>query len=358
MFSLLNGLILKPLPYAESAQLDRIYRATPQNPDGNLSAADFLDLQRAKEGHREVAAYGLGDASLSDPGQPAEMARAARATANFFALLGTQPQLGRDFRADEDTPGRDRVVILSQRTWRNRFALDPSVIGRIIRIDGEPHEVIGVLPETFNDWRHLGGVDFFRPLALTAEQSADRTSANLRVIGRRSSDQARAEVSGFIANFGARLAKEFPEANAKTTWRTVPLNRTAVSEDASVIFGMLIGLSGFVLLIACSNLANLLLARTMARAREFAVRAALGASRLQLLRPLIAEVAVAGACGRRLRHLRRDVGARLARACVPPGITANKSSSPLICASWSGPFSHRSSLRWPSALRRPCSRCG
>ncbi len=297
MFSMLNGIILKPLPYAESSQLDRIYRATPQNPDGNLSAADFLDLRRAKEGHREIAAYGMGDASLSEPGQPAEMARAARATANFFALLGTHPQLGRDFHADEAAPGRDRVVILSQRTWRNRFALDPTVIGRTIRVDGEPHEVIGVLPETFNDWRHLGGVDFFRPLALTTEQAADRTGANLRIIGRRSPDQSRAEVSGFIANFGARLAQEFPEANAKTNWRVVSLNRTVVNENGTVIFAMLIGLSGFVLLIACSNLANLLLARTMARAREFAVRAALGASRLQLLRPLIAEALLLAAAG-------------------------------------------------------------
>lgn len=297
MFTLVNGLLLKPLPYAENAQLDRIYRGTPQDPDGGHSPADFLALQRANEGHREVAAYTLGDASLSQPGQPAEMARAARATANLFALLGTQPQLGRDFQLGEDTPGRERVVILSQRTWRNRFALDPTVIGRSVRIDGEPHEVIGVLPQTFNDWRHLGNVDFFRPLALSAEQAADRTSANLRVIGRRSADQSPAAVAGFVANFGARLAKEFPEANAKTTWRIVPLNHTVVSKNATVVFAMLIGLSGFVMLIACSNLANLLLARTMARAREFAVRAALGASRLQLLRPLIAEALLLALAG-------------------------------------------------------------
>lgn len=300
MFSLLNGIMLKPLPYADSTRLDRIYRSTPQDPEGNLSAADFLELQRAKEGYHAVAAYGVSDASLSEPGQPAEMARAVRGTANLFSALGVQPQLGRDFQVGEDTPGRDRVVILSQRTWRNRFALDPRVIGRTIRIDGEPHEVIGVLPETFNDWRHLGGIDFFRPLALTPEQSADRATANFRVIGRRAPDQESAQVNGFIANFGARLAKEFPDANAKTTWRTVALNRTVYGKNAAVIFMMLIGLSGFVLLIACSNLANLLLARTMARAREFAVRAALGASRLQLLRPLIAEavlLALAGAVG-------------------------------------------------------------
>ena len=298
MFSLLNGILFKPLPYTDSAQLDRIYRATPQNPEGSIAAADYLDLLRSNDVYRELGAYTVGDASLSEPGQPAEMARAARATANFFSLLRTQPQLGRDFQPGEDMPGRDRVVILSQRTWRNRFELRTDVIGRTIRIDGEPHQVIGVLPESFNDWRHLGNIDFFRPLALTAEQSADRSGANLRVIGRRSPGQQSSEASGFIANFGARLAKEFPDLHAKTAWRAVPLNTTVASSNAKTTFAMLIGLSGFVLLIACSNLANLLLARTMARAREFAVRAALGASRLQLLRPLIAEsLVLAGAGG-------------------------------------------------------------
>ena len=297
MFSLVNGIMLKPLPYADSEQLDRIYRATPQNPEGNISTADFVDLQRSNDAYHELAAYSVGDASLSEPGQPAELARAARATPNLFSLLRTQPQLGRDFQPAEGTLGQDRVVILSQRTWRNRFELRPDVIGRMIRIDGEPHQVIGVLPESFNDWRHLGNIDFFRPLALTAEQSVDRIGGQLRVIGRRSPAQAPADVAGFIANFGARLAKEFPDLHAKTVWRSVPLNTTVASSNAKTTFAMLIGLSAFVLLIACSNLANLLLARTMARAREFAVRAALGASRLQLLRPLIAESLVLAAAG-------------------------------------------------------------
>jgi predicted permease len=289
MFRLLNGVLFEPLPYTDSAQLDRIYRATAQKREGNISPADFLDLQHAKHGYAAVAAYAPGDASLSEPGRPAEMASAVRATANFFSLLGTQPQLGRDFRSGEDTPGRDHVVILSQRTWQNRFAGNPDIIGRTIRIDGEPHEVIGVMPATFNDWRHLGWVDLFRPLAFNPEQSADRKSTVVRVIARRSSARAPAETENFIANFGARLAADFPEANAASTWRTVALNKTVIDQNGPSILMMLIGLSGFVLLIACSNLANLLLARTMARAREFAVRAALGASRVQLLRPLIAE---------------------------------------------------------------------
>lgn len=301
MFSIVNKLLLKPLPYAESEQLDAIYRVAAQNREGDFSPADFLDLQRAaKERYGDVAAYAEGRASLSEPGYAAEMASAARSTANLLSLLRVQPQLGRDFRVGEDTPGQERVVILSQRTWRNRFGLDPGIIGRTIRIDGEPHEVVGVLPETFNEFRHLGGIDFFRPLALSREQSSNRESRMLKIIGRRGPGSPRADAAGFIANFGARLAKEFPEANAESSWRTVPLDEAVRSRNNPMATLMLVGLSGFVLLIACSNLANLLLARTMARAREFAVRAALGASRLQLLQPVIVEsllLALAGGIG-------------------------------------------------------------
>ena len=289
MFSILNTIMLKPLPYPQSEQLERLDRATPQNPQGRVSPADFLDLRRDVTSYGEVAAYALGDTSLSEPGQPAEVVRAMRVTANLFSLLRVAPQLGRDFLPLEDVPGNDRVVILNQRVWQNRFGGRSDIIGRTIRVDGEPHEIVGVLPAWFNDWRHLGGYDFFRPLALDQRKSADRRTTMLRILGRRASGRTNAESKALIGNFGARLAKDFPEVNGGTTWVPVELNSTAFPKSARQMLAMLIGLSGFVLLIGCSNLANLLLARTMARAREFAVRAALGAARSQLLRPLIAE---------------------------------------------------------------------
>ena len=289
MFSVINGVMLKPLPYAHLLQLDRLYRATAQNSEGNISSADFREFQQIKDGYGDVAAYTPERVSLAESGHPAEMAAAARATANLFSLLGVQPQLGRDFRPGEDTPGRDRVVLLSQRTWQTRFAGSPEIVGRSVRIDGEPHVVIGVLPQSFNDWRFLGSVDFFRPLALTPEQTRDRANANIRLIARRAATMSPENADRFVAAFGTRLAKEFPAVHAEAHWRRVTLQKMAAGPGAARILPLLIGLSGFVLLIACSNLANLLLARTMARAREFAVRAAVGASRLQLLRPLIAE---------------------------------------------------------------------
>jgi putative ABC transport system permease protein len=247
-FSMVNGIFLKPLPYSDSAQLDRIYRATPQNAEGNISPADFRDLQHAENGYGHFAAYTVEDASLSEPGYPAEMTRAGRATANFFSLLGVQPQVGRDFRPGEDAPRSDRVVILSQRTWRNRFELNPNVIGRTIRIDGEPHQVIGVLPATFNDWRHLGGVDFFRPLALDQKKSADRRSTFLRVIGRRSAAYSRADAAIERANYQSGVLRDM-----LTAFAVLGLGLASLG-----IYGVI--------------------ARTMAqRAGEFAIRLALGA---------------------------------------------------------------------------------
>jgi predicted permease len=289
MFSVLDGISLKPLPYADLDRLQQIYRATPQSSQGGLSPADFLALQRASPAYGAVAAHAIARVSLSDPDRPAELALGARATTNLFSLLGVTVQLGRDFLPGEDVPGRTRVVILSQRTWRNRYASAPDIIGRKIRIDGEPHEVIGVLPPSFNDWRHLGYIDFFRPLELTPAFATDRQTTSLDVIGRPRSTLSLTDASAWLANFGARLAREFPAANAAATWRVVPLQSTVVGSSGRPTLLLLVGLSGFVLLIACSNLANLLLARTMSRAREFAVRGALGASRLQLLRPLVAE---------------------------------------------------------------------
>ena len=301
MFSVLNGVLLKPLPYPDLAQLDAIYRTTAQSPAGSVSPADFRDLQREMGGYGEIAAYAYANMSLAEPGQPAEMPRSILVTPNFFSTLGIRSQLGRDFQPGEDLPGNDRVLILSRRYWQNRFGGRADIIGRTVRVNGEPREIVGVLPASFDDWRHLGWVDLFSPLALDNGKSADRSATMLQLIGRRSGAIPRAEAEGFIANFGARLAIDFPDANAGSTWRTVPLNNGAVVVGGPALtLSMLVGLSVFVLLIACSNLANLLLARTMARAREFAVRSALGASRTQVLRPLIAEsllLALAGGAG-------------------------------------------------------------
>jgi putative ABC transport system permease protein len=288
-FSIVNEVLLRPLPYPDSGQLDRIYRVTPQSSRGAVSPADYRDAKSGLNGYGRIAAYAFTDTNLSAPGEPADMAAGLRISDNLFSTLGIEPQLGRGFRPDETVSGNHRVLILSHRFWQNRFGSDPRIVGRSVRVDGEAHEVIGVLPPALNDWRHLGAYDVFRPLALTETESADRNATWLRLVGRRDRSLTRPQADALIGNFGRRLATDFPAVNAGTTWRAMPLQVAVAPDNGPGIFAMLIGLSGFVLLIACSNLANLLLARTMSRARELAVRSALGASRAQLLRPLLVE---------------------------------------------------------------------
>jgi putative ABC transport system permease protein len=288
-FSIPNEVLLRPLPYPDSDRLDRIFRAIPQNSRGGVSPADYLDLKQQVSGYGEIAAYVFSDMNLSEPGQPAQMADGLRISANLFPMLGVAPERGRGFRPDEAVLGNHRVLMISHRFWQKRFGGDPGIIGRTVRVNGEMHEIVGVLPDTLNDWRHLGSFDVFRPLGLTEKETTDRSATWLRLVGRRSRALTREQADGFIASFGRRLAADFPAVHAGSAWRTLPLNGAVAPDNGPAIFAMLIGLSGFVLLIACSNLANLLLARTMTRARELAVRGALGASRARLLRPLFVE---------------------------------------------------------------------
>ncbi|MBL8113848.1 MAG: ABC transporter permease [Acidobacteria bacterium] len=289
MFSLLNEVMLRPLPYADNDRLDRIVRSTEQEVSGGFSPADTLDAASGFGGYGEIAAYGTAQLSLAEPGRPAEMAPALRVSANFLSLLGVEPQLGRGFVPKEAVRGNHRVLVISQRAWQNRFGGRSDIVGHTVRVDGEVHEIVGVLPASFNDWRHLGWVDLLRPLGLDEKEIADRSGTWLELIGKRSAGITREEGEAFVTGFGSRLAKAHPEVHAKSVWRSTPLSAAAAGDNGPTTLAMLIGLSGFVLLIACSNLANLLLARTMARAREFAVRTALGASRTRLLRPLFLE---------------------------------------------------------------------
>jgi putative ABC transport system permease protein len=194
MFSAFTSIMQKPLPYPGQEALQRFYRTTPQDGSGDFSPADFRDLQRAAASYGEVAAYTPSDSSLSEPGRPAEMVSGVRCTANLLEVLGEPPQLGRNFLPNEDLPGNDRVVIISERCWQKRFGGKDNIIGRTLRIDGQPHEIVGVLPASFNDWRHLGWVDFFRPVGFDKDKMTDRRNTILRVIGRRSGSHTRKQM--------------------------------------------------------------------------------------------------------------------------------------------------------------------
>jgi putative ABC transport system permease protein len=291
MFSAVNTLLLQPPPYPDANRLVRVYRTSPESQGWPHSLPDFNDIVAQSSEFESLAAYSWWTCSFTEPGQPAEGIPGAAASASIFATLGAQLTLGRGFTAEEQQPGRDRVVVLGHRFWQRRFAGDPGIIGRALRIDGESLVVIGIMPEKFSYPLFWGRVDIWRPLPLptAGDWRGKRGKLWLQMIGRLkpgvSLDQAQAEMHGIAA----RQAREFPATNAGAGLRLVQLQTSAIDDVRRNAIWLTFGLAVFVLLIACVNIANLHLARSAVRARDFAVRAALGASRGRLIRQLLVE---------------------------------------------------------------------
>jgi putative ABC transport system permease protein len=288
MFSLMNLLLLRPLPFPERDRLVRVYRTTPQSPTADHLPADYLEVARETEPFADVAAYRLWGFTMAQTDRPPVHLNALRVSANFFPVVGLQPQLGRFFTADEDRPG-NRVIILSYATWQAQFGGDPNIIDRTVRLDGEPTTIVGVMPEAFSSVFLWGPGDAFRPLALTDAEKIDRNEASVRLLARYRSGLSLEQVNAQFGAVAAQLAQNRPREQSQDGLQAVTLQSTATAPGNRGLTGMLLGLAGFVLLIACANLANLQLARAIARKHEFAIRAALGASRISLLRPLLCE---------------------------------------------------------------------
>lgn len=234
---------------------------------------------------------------MSEADRPAELHEARRVSADYFDVLRLRPEIGRTFLPEDEVHGRERVVVLSHALWQKRFDGQEDVIGRIVRVDGEKHEIVGVLPQWATDDRVNGQTALFRPLAFTAQERDSRSDFWVGIIGRRSAALTAAQGNEFVAAFGSRLAAAQLIDSGGYAWHCEKPLSPLGNSTGQAILAMLLGLSGCVLLIACSNLANLLLARAIGRSQELAVRAALGASRVQLLRPLAVEALVLALIG-------------------------------------------------------------
>ena len=289
MFSVLRTLLLRTLSYAESDRLVRVHRTTPRASAAQLSAANFLDYRTQNSVFEHFAAFEWAGFSLTDPGQPAEWLRGMRVTADFFPLLKTPPAIGRVFAAEEDQPGRNQVIVLSHAFWVGRYARDPAIVGRQIRLNGESVTVIGVMPPSFDDQMLWGVVDGWRPMAFSDAQRFNRGLSFLNVIARLKSDVTLQQAQSAMDTVAERFATAYPEHNAKSGIRLAPLAYGSQGDDDGQITLLVTALAAFVLLIACANLANLQFARTAARARENAIRAALGASRTHIMRLALSE---------------------------------------------------------------------
>lgn len=289
MFSLLNTLLFHEPPYPESERILRVFRHNPTLDFGPHAPGNFLDLQAQARSFTAVAAVSGTNYSLAEPSQPAARVPGLDVSAEFFAVLGIPAALGRVFTVEEDQPGRDGVIVLSDGLWRDRFNADPAIIGRRIRVDGEPVTVIGVMPPAFEDRLIWGRASAWRPIAFTTELRKNRGANWLTVIARLRPAVTIGQAQAELDALGAELARAYPQTNAKSGFTLVPLARSVQDPTARTLSWFAMGLAGCVLLIACANLANLQFARHAARAREQAIRAALGASRFRLVRQSLAE---------------------------------------------------------------------
>jgi putative ABC transport system permease protein len=289
VFSLMNTMFLRPLPFEDSSSLVRVFRTTPGNGEGDISAADFLDLQSAESGFGIFASSWDESVSLAEKGGTTELQRSVRVSPNYFEVLRLRAEIGRTLSAADEAEGSPRVVVISHDLWKSRFDGSPDVVGQVIRIGGESSVIVGVLPESANDGRLIRDFGLFRPQRLTPTERISRDEPWMRVIGRRMATVTPTQGKAFVAAIGARLAKDNPKADGNAGLRAQRLMGATGSQTGLVIVGMLLCLSACVLLIACSNLANFVLARTLERSQELSVRAALGASLFQLVRPIAVE---------------------------------------------------------------------
>ncbi len=292
MFSVLNTYLFRALPYPESDQLVRVFRTSIHSQSWPHSPGNFFDQREKNNVFEKMVAYTTMTPNLAEPGEPAERLRGIAATADFFPALGVQPALGRVFTTEDhqtaDPVGAGPVTVLSDRFWMRRFGGDPNVIGRTLRMDGRDVKVIGVMPPGFDHPLLWGTVDVWRPLAFNPEGGRNRGNNWLRAFARLKPGATLAQADQAMKALAANISKETSQ-NQNESLRLEPLHLSMSGEINRKVMWFTFGLAGFVLLIGCANLANLQLARTAARAREFAVRAALGAGRIRLLRQSLIE---------------------------------------------------------------------
>jgi predicted permease len=319
IFSVVNGVLLRPLPYPEPQQLVALSEKTANFESSSISYPNFLDWQRRNTSFSSMAAYRQDDYSLTGSGE-SERVRVAMVSHGFFKILGINPVLGRLFMADEDRLGTSRVALIGGGLWQRKFGSSSDIVGKTLTLNGDSYTVVGVIPRNFR----LDGVNFddIKDVYVPVGQYADPlfqqrdVHEGMRAIARLKPGVTLAAARADMDRIANELAAEYPDADKGAGIRVSLLKDSIVSEVESFLW-VLLGAVAFVLLIACVNVANLQLSRAAARAREFAIRAALGAGQSRVVRQLLTESIMLGVAGGALGLMLAGWGTQAAIRLVP-----------------------------------------
>jgi predicted permease len=298
IFSVVNAVLLNPLPFSHADRIVSMFEGTPNFFKGSISYPNFLDWQRDNRSFEAMAAYRATEGSITGVGQP-ENVQAQRVSANFFPILGVNPILGRNFTSEEDRRGASPTALISEGLWKRKFAADRNVIGQRLIVAGQPRTIIGVIPASFRlHVFNFRTADVYEAigeetdLTFYLRDSYRGTDA----IGLLKPGITLEQASDDMKRVNAGLADAYPNVDGNIKTNIISLKDNIVADMRPALL-VLLGAVGFVLLIACVNVANLLLARSTARQREFSVRAALGAGQIRILRQLLTESVLLSALG-------------------------------------------------------------
>ncbi|OLE15006.1 MAG: hypothetical protein AUI36_38415, partial [Cyanobacteria bacterium 13_1_40CM_2_61_4] len=321
IFSLVNAVLLRPLPFAEPDRLVWMWgNIRNSSSRASVSPLDFLDYRKQNTTFEQFAAsFGIPLAlNLTGNGEP-ERLSAAAVTGNYFQALGVKPALGRTFLLENESPGRDQVAVLSYGLWQKRFGGDPAIVNKTVTLDGKTCEVIGVMPRDFS---FLLSAELWIPINFDLSPGMKQRKAHfLRPIGKLKAGVTLAQAQADTDTIARRLEEQYPDTNKGWNLRLVSLQEQIVGNVKPTLF-ILFGAVGFVLLISCANVANLLLVRAAARQKEIALRTALGAGRFRIVRQMITEsvllALVGGTLGTLLAIWGVDLLVTLSAGSIPP----------------------------------------